>query len=185
MTQLVATMAVLIATAESETAVALSLSVLFRFASAEAFLMVRDVNWDLLLDIHRVRDRDGLRDVHGVGLGNLNVVRHGIRYFHGDLNLIRHLLLDGNCVGLRDRVWHLLGDNDGPHVLLLVFLSLAALEASAAIAVVFKTSLLLFGSCKSKQRPQQRADLVNENYTHSFGKEITRKADWKIELRSV
>jgi hypothetical protein len=223
MTQLEATMAVLIATAESETAVALSLSVLFRFASAEAFIVVRDVNWDLLLDIHRVRDRDGLRDVHGVGPWNLNVVRHGIRYFHGDLNLIRHLLLDsiryllfyhdrvglgylygirprdgdmdrylnfirdllldGNCVGLRDRIWHLLGDNDGSHVFLLMLLTLASLEASAAITIVFKTSLLLFGSCKSKQRPQQSAGLVNENYTHSFSKETTCKADCKIGLK--
>lgn len=160
--RLIASVTIFLATSQGEAAVTLSLAVLFRTATEQTLFFMRDVNWYLLLDIHRVRDRDGLRDVHWVRFWNLNMVRHGVRYLDRDLNLVRYFLLDGvwdlflhhygvglrylhriglrdghvnrdfdfigdsllygDCIGLGYRVWHFLGDYDGPHVLLLVFL---------------------------------------------------------------
>jgi hypothetical protein len=48
-------------------------------------LELTDVNWDLLLGIQRARDRDELRDMQGVGLGNLKWCGTGYGTFTGTL----------------------------------------------------------------------------------------------------
>jgi hypothetical protein len=44
-----------------------------------------------------------------------------------DFNFIRYFLLDGNTVGFRERLWQLLGNDDGPDVLLVVFVLFTAI----------------------------------------------------------
>jgi len=135
---------------------------MFAVIDTESLFVVRHVYRDFLLDIHRMRNRNGLRDMDWVRFWHFDVVRHGVRYFYGHLNFIRHLLhygvwdlllhhngvglwylhgvrlrdshvdgdldfirdllLDCDCVWLRDRIRHFLGDDYGPHVLLLVVL---------------------------------------------------------------
>jgi hypothetical protein len=82
-----------VATAQGETAVALSLAVVLAPAAGQIFLFMRDVDWDLLLYIYRMRHWDRLRDVNWVWFGNLDVMGHRVRYLDRDLNLVRHLLL--------------------------------------------------------------------------------------------
>jgi hypothetical protein len=191
---------------------------MFAAVTTEAFFVVRDVNWDLFLDIHRVRDRDGLRDVNWVGFGHFNMVRHGVWYFDGDLNFIRHLLLyrvwyfllhhngvgfgylhrvrlgdshvdrnlnfirdfllDCDCVGLRDRIRHLLCDYNGSHVLLMVLLFITAFQNPTAVTVLFKTPLLQFSHTKSQQHPQKCAHLSHNNsIQNADGKTVAREME--------
>jgi hypothetical protein len=188
-----------LASSQGEATVALSVAMQLRAAASQSLFFVRDVHWYFLLDIHRVRDRDWLRDVHWVWLGNLNVMRYGVRYLHRDLNLIRDLLLNsvrdfllhhhrvrlgdfhrvglrdchmdrdfdfvgdfllyGNCVGFGDRVGHLLGDYDGPDVLLLMIVLLTAIYISSSVTVLFETTRLPLSHTQPEDNGQQRAYL--------------------------
>jgi hypothetical protein len=177
---------------------------MFAVIDTESLFLVRHVYRELLLDIHRMRNRNWLRDMDWVGFRHFDVVRHGVRYFYGHLNFIRHLLhysvwdlllhhngvrfwylhgvrlrdshvegdfdfigdflLDCDCVGFRDRIRHFLGDDYGPHVLLLVVLMfITAFQNPAAITLFFKTPLLQFSRTKYTQHPQQHAHLTHNN----------------------
>jgi hypothetical protein len=77
-------------------------------------------------------------------------------------------LLDGDCVGLGDRVGYFLGDYDGSNVFLLVLLFVTALYISSAIGVLFKAALLLFSRTQSEDYRQQSAYLDDRKYVRNL-----------------
>jgi hypothetical protein len=97
----------------------------------------------------------------------------------GDLDFIRDLLLDCDCVWLRDRIRHFLGDDYGPHVFLLVVLMfITAFQNPAVITLLFKTPLLQFRRTKYKQHPQQRAYLAHNNIQNADDNAVENVKMW-------